>query len=104
MDKKEAIIAAQHYVNTVRAKYPLTRALVFGSYAKGTHHAGSDIDVAVVMKSADNLFDAQVAVMHLRNDDDLMIEPHVFREKDFTADNPLVYEILQASVELNVYA
>jgi predicted nucleotidyltransferase len=102
MDKKEAIMAAQHYVNIVCAKYSLTRALVFGSYAKGTHHANSDIDVAVVMKNADNLFDAQVALMRLRNDDDLMIEPHVFREKDFTADNPLVYEILQAGVELNV--
>jgi hypothetical protein len=42
--------------------------------------------------------------MRLRNDDDLMIEPHVFREKDFTADNPLVYEILQAGGELSVYA
>jgi predicted nucleotidyltransferase len=104
MDKKDAIMAAQQYVNVVRAKYPLTRALVFGSYAKGTYHANSDIDVAVVLKNADNLFDAQVALMRLRNDDDLLIEPHVFREKDFTTDNPLVYEILQAGVELSVYA
>jgi predicted nucleotidyltransferase len=101
MDKKEAIMMAQQYVNVVRSKYPLVRALVFGSYAKGVHHANSDIDVAVVLKHANNLFDAQIALMRLRNGDDLLIEPHVFREKDFTDDNPLVYEILSSGVELS---
>jgi predicted nucleotidyltransferase len=95
-------MAAQQYVNAICAKYPLTRALVFGSYAKGTYHANSDIDVAVVLKNADNLFDTQVALMRLRNDDDLLIEPHVFREKEFTTDNPLVHEILQTGVALQV--
>jgi predicted nucleotidyltransferase len=102
MDKKDAIIAAQRYVNVVRAKYPLTRAMVFGSYAKGTNHADSDIDVAIVLKNADNLFDTQIALMCLRNDDDLLIEPHVFREKDFTSDNPFVHEILRGSISLLV--
>lgn len=104
MDKSKAIIAAQHYINVVRTKYPLSQALVFGSYAKGTYHVDSDIDVAVVLEHADNLFDTQIALMHLRNDDDLLIEPHVFRKKDFTADNPLVYEILRAGIELSVCA
>jgi predicted nucleotidyltransferase len=102
MDKRNAIVAAQQYVDAVGAKYPLTRALIFGSYARGNHHSNSDIDVAIVLKSADNLFDMQVALMHLRSDSDLLIEPHVFRETDFTPDNPLVYEILQAGVELSV--
>jgi predicted nucleotidyltransferase len=102
MDKKDAIIAAQRYVNVVRAKYPLTRAMVFGSYAKGTNHADSDIDVAIVLKNADNLFDTQIALMCLRNDDNLLIEPHVFREKDFTADNPFVHEILRGGIALLV--
>jgi predicted nucleotidyltransferase len=102
MDKKDAIMAAQQYVNLVRTKYPLARALVFGSYAKGVSHAKSDIDVAVVLKKADNLFDAQVALMRLRSDDNLMIEPHVFREKDFTADDPLAYEVLLSGEELYV--
>jgi predicted nucleotidyltransferase len=102
MDKKDAMMAAQQYVNLVRAEYPLARALVFGSYAKGVHHADSDIDVAVVLKNADNLFDAQIALMRLRSDDDLMIEPHVFREKDFTTDNPFAYEVLLSGEELRV--
>ena len=38
MDKREAIIAAQKYVNTVSKKYELVQAFVFGSYAKGNYH------------------------------------------------------------------
>jgi predicted nucleotidyltransferase len=102
MDKREAITTAQQYVNTVSAKYPLSRSLFFGSYAKGTHHRDSDIDVAVVLKNTNNLFDSQVNLLHLRKATELQIEPHVFREKDFDTDDPLVYEILQAGVELSI--
>jgi predicted nucleotidyltransferase len=102
MDKKEAIRTAQEYIYSVRGKYALTRALLFGSFAKGTNHTHSDIDVAVVVKDIDNLFDMQVNLMHLRNDNNLLIEPHPFREKDFDANDPFVYEILSSGVELRV--
>jgi predicted nucleotidyltransferase len=102
MDKREAIMVAQQYVNTVSEKYPLCRALIFGSYVKGKQHSGSDIDVAVVMRKINNLFDTQVDLMQLRGDSDLQIEPHAFRENDFDSDDPFVYEILQNSVELTV--
>ena len=102
MDKREAVMIAQRYVNTISAKYPLSRALVFGSYIKGKQHSGSDIDVAVVMREINNLFDTQVNLMQLRSDSDLLIEPHAFRESDFDSDDPFVYEILQDSVELTV--
>jgi predicted nucleotidyltransferase len=102
MDKREAVMAAQRYVNTVNGKYPLCRALVFGSYVKGKQHSGSDIDVAVVMRQINNLFDTQVDLLQLRSDDDLQIEPHPFRESDFDSDDPFVYEILKDGIELSV--
>ena len=102
MDKREAIKAAQNYVYNVSKKYELTRAFVFGSYAKGNYHADSDIDVAVILKNVPNLFDAQVDLLHMRRDEDLHIEPHTFRDADFNIDDPLVYEILQAGLELKV--
>ncbi|MDR2466316.1 MAG: nucleotidyltransferase domain-containing protein [Prevotellaceae bacterium] len=104
MDKKDAIETAQQYVYEVGAKYPLTRALVFGSFAKGTSHEDSDIDVAVVIKESDNIFDTQVDLMHMRRNDNLRIEPHAFREDDFDTDNPLVHEILQTGVALKIMA
>ena len=100
MDKREAVTAAQKYVNTVSKKYKLAQAFVFGSYAKGNYHADSDIDVAVVLKNVPNLFDAQIDLLHMRTNEDLLIEPHTFRDTDFNPDDPLVHEILQASLKL----
>ncbi len=102
MDKREAIKLAQQYIDTISEKYDIAKALVFGSYVKGTNHADSDIDVALVLKKVDNLFDTQVDLMKLRRDVDLIIEPHPFRETDFNSDDPIVYEIIHNGVELVV--
>jgi predicted nucleotidyltransferase len=100
MDKREALTSAQRYVDNVSEKYELAQAFVFGSYAKGNYHADSDIDVAVVLKNVPNLFDAQVDLMRMRKEGDLQIEPHPFRDTDFNTDDPFVYEILQAGLQL----
>ena len=102
MDKRKAIKTAQQYINNVSVKYPITRALLFGSYVKGTSHDDSDIDIAVVVKDANNLFDTQIDLMHMRQNDNLLIEPHVFRENDFDTDNPFVYEIVQTGIDLKI--
>ncbi|MDR2584725.1 MAG: nucleotidyltransferase domain-containing protein [Prevotellaceae bacterium] len=102
MDKREAIAAAQKYVNNISKKYELVQAFIFGSYVKGNYHVDSDIDVAVVLKNVPNLFDTQVDLMHMRQDEDLQIEPHTFRDTDFNTDNPLVYEILQAGLKITI--
>ena len=102
MDKREAVTTAQKYVDTVSKKYQLAQAFVFGSYAKGNYHADSDIDVAVVLKNVTNLFDAQIDLLHMRRNEDLLIEPHTFRDTDFNPNDPLVYEILQAGLKLKI--
>ncbi|MDR1974998.1 MAG: nucleotidyltransferase domain-containing protein [Bacteroidales bacterium] len=102
MDKREAISTAQQYVSDVERKYRLTRSLLFGSYAKGNYHGNSDIDVAVVIKDVENLFDTGVDLMRLRTEDNLIIEPHVFRDSDFNSDDPIVFEILRNGIELKV--
>ena len=102
MDKREAIKAAQNWVDSISTKYKLSQAFVFGSYAKGNYGAHSDIDVAVVIKNVDNLFDVQVDLLQLRKDKNLLIEPHTFREDDFDTDDPFVNEIAQSGVKLHI--
>jgi predicted nucleotidyltransferase len=102
MDKNTALKSARRYVNTVRKKYPVSRALLFGSHAKGNARMDSDIDIALVLHTVDNLFETAIELMQLRSDDDLLIEPHVFREQDFDTDDPLVYEILNSGEELTL--
>ena len=103
MDKREATIIAKRYIDLVRKKYPLKKALLFGSYAKETNHPDSDIDIALIFEHVDDIIDMQIELMYLRNDDDLLIEPHPFAESDFNFSNPQASEILKNGIELASY-
>lgn len=104
MDKNEAIKIAKRYIDSVSQKYQIETAILFGSFAKGTSHAESDIDVAIVFKSADDIIDLQIELMCLRSDDDLLIEPHPFLITDFNSANPIVAEIVKNGIILKNYA
>lgn len=41
--------AARAFLRLIEGRYPVREVLLFGSRARGTHHAGSDADFAVVL-------------------------------------------------------
>jgi len=84
-----------------KEKYDLSKAYLFGSYARNNQHEESDIDLALVIRNLPDPFSAQVELMKLRRDFDLRIEPHPFRESDFSTQNPLVFEILKYGQEIS---
>ena len=90
MDKNEAIKVARKYVDFIATKYQVESAILFGSYAKGTNHTDSDIDLAIIFKSIEDIIDLQIELMCLRRDDDLLNEPHTFSDSDFEFSNPIV--------------
>ena len=98
MDKGEALKIATRYVDTISSKYVILQAFMFGSFAKGTNHADSDIDIAIVLKNALDIIDTQIDMMKLRRKVDLRIEPHPFAITDFTLENPVVNEILKSGI------
>jgi predicted nucleotidyltransferase len=100
MDKKEAIVIAQKYAQVVKATLGYDKMILFGSYAKGKADEHSDIDIAVVFDDYDNHVQRQVELLKLTRHVDSRIEPHPFREKDFTVNNPLAHEILTSGEEL----
>lgn len=104
MDKNEAIRIAQRYVEVISKHFSVEEAILFGSFAKGTHHADSDIDIAIVFKNVDDIIDRQIQLLHMRSDDDLIIEPHPFLLNDFNRSNPVVSEILSNGISLMNYA
>lgn len=84
---------ADTYVKILQeARIPLDAVYIFGSYARGSQHESSDIDVAVVS----SLFGKsrsleRVQLMLLRNKQLLDIEPHPLGTEDFASDwNPFV--------------
>jgi len=104
MDKKDAIKIAKRYIGIINKKYPIENVFLFGSFAKGTNHPDSDIDLAIIFKSVEDIIDMQIELMQMRSDDDLMIEPHPFKQSDFHLSNPIVAEIIKNGVELKNYA
>lgn len=104
MDKGEALKIANLYIETIRHKYVILQAFLFGSFAKGTNHDDSDIDVAVVINNTSDIIDAQIEMMKLRRKVDLRIEPHPFFISDFNQNDPLVNEILKHGIKIKLSA
>lgn len=104
MDKNEAINIAKRYIDSISSKFQIESAILFGSFAKGTNHPDSDIDIAIVFKTVDDIIDLQIQLMQLRSDDDLLIEPHPFKTSDFHISNPVVAEIKKNGIDLLNYA
>ncbi len=104
MDRREAIKIARRYLNIVSSRYQVESVILFGSFAKGTNHTDSDIDLAIIFSSIDDIIEMQIELLKMRTDDDLLIEPHPFIMSDFNISNPVVSEILKDGIELKNYA
>ena len=103
MDKTDAINIAQKYAQVIKNNFGFQKIILFGSYAKGNPHKGSDIDIAVVFSDYNNRLDRQVELMKLTRKIDSRIEPHPFREKEFEMSNPLVSEIMTYGKEITAF-
>jgi predicted nucleotidyltransferase len=102
MDKGEAIKIANLYIESISTKYNILQAFLFGSFAKGTNHDDSDIDLAIVVKNVSDIIDVQIEMMKLRRKVDLRIEPHPFKIDDFSNANPVVNEILKSGIRIKI--
>jgi predicted nucleotidyltransferase len=67
---------------------------------RDAQHKDSDIDLAIIFKSVDDIIELQIDLMKMRKDEDLLIEPHPFSEKDFVISNPVVSEILKTGIPI----
>ena len=93
---------ARKYLSHIKESKKISRAFIYGSYAKGTAYKWSDIDIAIISPDfSDDLFDERVALMKLALKVDDRIEPSPFRPEDFDVDNPLVNEINTSGIEIS---
>ena len=76
---------------------------MFGSYAKGTEHEDSDIDIAIItddLKCADK-FDEELNLMWLRRNIDYRIEPHLIEIADYdNVETPFVQEVIDTGIKV----
>lgn len=92
----------KRYVEKVCEEYQIKTIILFGSYAKGTEHEDSDIDIAVITDDIKtDRFDEEIKLMQLRWDIDLRIEPHIISISDYeNNETPLVVEVKNTGIKV----
>ena len=76
MDNREIIDKLINYKVLVSKHFDIDELVLYGSYAKGTQNADSDIDVAVVVNSIDQDFFTYAPLLwKLKREIDDRIEP-----------------------------
>ena len=90
-----AVELAQKFLAKLREQgIKIESAYLYGSFAKGTEHKWSDIDVAVISPDfSDDRFEEGVRLMILSHDIDNRIEPVPFSPETFIDENPLAWVI-----------
>lgn len=89
------------FLHEVQKKYSIKRAYIYGSFAKGSSHRWSDIDLAIISPDfSDDLFEDRLCLMRMAASIDDRIEPRPFREELFNRNDPLVDDIQKNGVQL----
>ena len=74
---------------------------IYGSFAKGTVHKWSDIDLAIISPDfSDDTLDDRLVLIKLGALIDDRIEPYPFTTKRFNSTDPLVNEICENGIQI----
>lgn len=87
--------------NAIKNNIELHSVYLFGSFAKGTNHKWSDIDLAVISDDFEGIrFYDRLKLAKTKIETSSSIETHTYRKEDFTLDNPFVGEILSHAIKV----
>jgi len=86
MDKEFAISVAKKFAEKIKGIISFKEIILFGSFAKGTNHKDSDIDIALVIGNiAYDYFDVYKQIIKMGYEIDNRIEPVILRrDKDYS--------------------
>jgi predicted nucleotidyltransferase len=94
---------ASQYADDVRRRMPVSKVVLFGSYAKGTASELSDIDICFFLDSFNGKQRIEVIAELLSiagNYKGVFFEPIAFPVSEIERGNPFVREILETGKEL----
>jgi len=72
----------KRFINLIIKKFNLKKIIIFGSFARGDYHKGSDLDLIIVGKFKERFIDRIGKIIEL-NDSDLEIDAMVYTEEEF---------------------
>jgi len=101
MDQANALTISRNYLSRLKSDFDFSEVWLFGSYAKGSQHENSDIDLAIVMNDNSPIsFETEVKLMTSRKGEETLIEPHVFSKQNFNRSEPLVEQIMKSGMPI----
>jgi len=92
----------KQYIEIIKQhKIEIEKVYLFGSYARGTATADSDIDIALISQDFDgDRFLDRRKIVPLRREIDRRLEPIPYRTEDFNKSDPLALEIITNGIEI----
>lgn len=72
----------KRFINLIIKKFNLKKIIIFGSFARGDYHKGSDLDLIIVGEFKERFVDRIGKIIEL-NDSDLEIDAMVYTEEEF---------------------
>lgn len=98
---KDLLNEVRGFARKLKRELLVREVYLFGSFAKGEVHEGSDIDILVVGDFKERFFDRIGRILELT---DLPIEPLVYTTEEFerlkNSQNPFITEILKTAIRL----
>jgi predicted nucleotidyltransferase len=83
---------------------PIDKAVLYGSYAKGTANEHSDVDICFFSKAFEDKRSVDIVIDLLgiagKYHPDFCFEPRVFPTSEIENDNPFVKEVLRTGREI----
>jgi predicted nucleotidyltransferase len=94
--------AAKKYADDVRRVMLVDKAVLFGSYAKGTADDGSDVDICFFMPNLNgrDRLDVIGDLVTMTRRRGVPFEPIAFPTSEIERGNPFVLEVLSTGVEI----
>ncbi len=90
------------YISDLKKQIPIEKVFIFGSYAKGSPHSNSDIDIAIFSDYFKNMSRIDSLYFLLLNavDYEIDLEPQGFTMDEYNMPVGLVSEIVNTGIEL----
>jgi predicted nucleotidyltransferase len=98
----KVIESVKQFLARISSEIPVKKAILFGSFAKGTFDKDSDVDLAIFSDYFENItrVEGTTYLLIQAQEFDLDLEPLAFTEKEYNERLGIVDEILKTGIDV----
>lgn len=99
-DRETILRILREKLEVLKKELPVSRVVLFGSYAKDSYTIKSDIDLLVIYKDKRKLKDVYATVK--KAIDIYGVEPHVYSEEEYAAMKETIERMIEGGVVISL--